>query len=187
MGIVKDFFIVESYLVLWPLPRSCLRAQQWAMGSLELYSLGNMVKLGRVASSLLPSGFFNLPPFHYPLLGAPRGPAVTKILFSPSGTTFSPGVCTQGVDRNVTIHNPHRESLSQLCCGFGIRLRVNGWPLFGRTAGNSRFTCLQVLYVFLGFSCLCSIMLYSILALFELQYARRQGPYSQDEVWFLIF
>ena len=52
------------------------------------------------------------------------------------------------VDRSVTMHGPRHKSLSQLCCRFGIQIRVSGWPLFGRITGRSRFTCLWGLYVF---------------------------------------
>ena len=42
---------------------------------------------------------------------------------------------------------PRCKLLSKLCCGFRIQLRVSGWPLFDRTMGCSRFTCLQGSYV----------------------------------------
>ena len=93
-------------------------------------------------------------PFHYPFLGSPRGTAVTKIPLPPRGTTVSLGVCTTAVDMRVTMHGPHRESLSQNCCGFRIQLMVSGWPLFHRITGvhaspvrgycmcSSEFSCL---------------------------------------------
>ena len=109
------------------------------------------MRLGRFASSLSTSGCFNLPPFCYPFLGAPRGPDVTKIILSPSGFTVSPVVFTPAVDRSVAMHDLCRKSISQLCCGFGIQLRVNSWILFGMITGRSRFTCLQCLYVSSGF------------------------------------
>ena len=43
-----------------------LWTNQWALGPLELYSLGNMVRLDQFASSLPPSGIFKLPPFALP-------------------------------------------------------------------------------------------------------------------------
>ena len=61
LGVVTDIGIIESDFVLWPLPGYFLRAQKGVMGPLELYSIGNMVRLGRFTSSLPPSGFFNLP------------------------------------------------------------------------------------------------------------------------------
>ena len=76
--------------------------------------------------------------------------SVTKILLSPSSDTVSPGVWTPDMDRIVTMNGLRRESLSQLCCWFGIQLRFSGWPLFGRKTGFSSFTSLQGLYVFLG-------------------------------------
>ena len=77
LGIVTDLFLTESDIVLWPPPGYCLRTRQWALCPLELYRSGNMVRLGRFALSLPTSSFFNLPPFHSPFLGAPRGPDVT--------------------------------------------------------------------------------------------------------------
>ena len=69
---------------------------------------------------------FNLTPFLSPLLGAPRGPDVTKSILYPSGTTVSPEVFTSAVDRSVTMHSLRRESLSRICCGFRIQPRVSG-------------------------------------------------------------
>ena len=73
------------------------------------------------------------------------------------------------------MHGLRRESLSQICCGFGIQIRVSCWPLFGRITGRSRFTCLQGLYVYSGFSRLCSFMLDSGLGSFGLKYTRKRG------------
>ena len=50
------------------------------------------------------------------------------------------------------MHGLHRESLSQLCCGFRIQLRFSVWPLFGRITGRSHFACLRGWYVSSGFS-----------------------------------
>ena len=77
LGIDTYLFITESYFVLWPLPRFCLRDQQWELCPLELYWSENMVRLGRFASSLPPSGFLTFPPFRSPFLGTPRDPAIT--------------------------------------------------------------------------------------------------------------
>ena len=127
---------------------SCLRDQKWELFPLELYISGNMARLGQFASSLPPSEFLTPPPFRSPFLGAPRGLAVTEILLYPRGTTGSPRFFTPAMDSSVTIHGTHRESLSQLCYGFRIQLRVNGSPVFVRITGSSRFTCSQGLYVF---------------------------------------
>ena len=62
LGIVTDIGIIESYFVLWSLPGYFWRDWQWALGPLELYSLWNMVRLGRFVSPLPPSRFLNLPP-----------------------------------------------------------------------------------------------------------------------------
>ena len=99
---------------------------------------------------LVPSSpwVFNLLLFLSPFLGSSKGPSLTKILLSPSGTTVSPGVFNPTVDRSVIMHGLCRESPSQLCCGFRIQLRVRGWPLFGRITWCSRFTCLKGFYVF---------------------------------------
>ena len=59
-----------------------------SFGTLQLRELGATMPVRLVTSSLW---VFNPPPFHSPLLGAPRGPAVTKSLLSPSRATFSPG------------------------------------------------------------------------------------------------
>ena len=80
-----------------------------------------------------------------------------------------------------------RKFLSQLCCGFRIQLRVSGWHFFVMITGCSRFTCLQGCVCSFEFSRVCYFILDSLLVLFELQYTRRIGPYSQDEVWLLIF
>ena len=146
MGIITYLFIIEPDFVLWPLPGSFLRDRKWPLFPLELYSLGNMVQLGRFNSSLPPSVFLNLTPFCSHFLGVPRGLAVTKSILSPSGTTVSTGVFTPAVYRSVTMHGHRRKSLSQLCCGLDIQLRVIGWTLFGMTTGRSCFTCLQGLY-----------------------------------------
>ena len=77
--------------VLWPLPRSCLRAWQWTLGTLELYRLGKhgATRPVRLITSSL--WVFKPSPFLSPFLGAPRGPTVTKSILSPSGATVSPG------------------------------------------------------------------------------------------------
>ena len=121
-GIITYLFIIEPDFVLWPLPGSCLRDRKWPLFPLELYSLGNMVQLGRFNSSLPPSVFLNLTPFCSHFLGVPRGPAVTKSILSPSGSTVSPGVFNPVVDRSVTMHRLRCKSLSKICCRFGIRL-----------------------------------------------------------------
>ena len=71
------------------------------------------------------------------------------------------------------MHGLHRESISQLCCGLGVQIRVSGWPLFGRITERSRFTCLRFMYVSSGFSRLCSFMLGSGLVSFELKSTRK--------------
>ena len=76
------------------------------------------------------------------------------------------------------MHGLRCESLSQLCFGFGIQLRVSGWSLFGRITGHSRFTCLRVLYVSYGYIRLCSFIMYSGLVLFELKSTRNEGFFS---------
>ena len=67
------------------------------------------------------------------------------------------------------MHGIRRKSLSQICCGFGIQLRVSGWNLFDRITGSSRFTCLRGYYVSSGFSYLYSFMMDSGLVLSELK------------------
>ena len=56
------------------------------------------------------------------------------------------------------MHGIRHKSPSQLCCGFGIQLRVIGWPVFGRITGSLRFTCLRGLCVSYGFILLCYFM-----------------------------
>ena len=73
------------------------------------------------------------------------------------------------------MHGLRRKSLSQICCGFGVQLRVGGWPFFGRITGHSRFTYLQGLYVFSGFIHLCSFILDSVFVLFELKSTIKRG------------
>ena len=85
------------------------------------------------------------------------------------------------------MHGLHREFPNQLCCKFGIHIRVISWTFFGRIMGRSRFNCLRGLYVSYGFICLCSFMHNSVLVSFELQSTRKLGRSSQDEVWLLIF
>ena len=53
------------------------------------------------------------------------------------------------VDSSITMHCTCCNSLSQLCCRFGIQLSVSSFPLFGRITVSLCFTCLRGLYVFL--------------------------------------
>ena len=128
-----------------------------SFGTLYIGEHGATRPVRLVTSSLW---VFQPSPFCSPFLGAPRGMAITKILISPSGATVSPGVCTPAVDRSVNMHGLRRESISQLCCGSGIQIMINGWPLFDRITGRSRFNCLRGLYVFFWIQIFSSFMIY---------------------------
>ena len=171
---IQSFVILHTWLwisVIWTIIHENMRAyfSIWGLyvdvsnASINVFfeglamgavSFGNIQLIEHAVTMpvhLVPSSLwvFSPPLFRSPILGAPRGPVVTKIILLPRGTTVSTGVCTPDMDRSVTMHGPCHESLSQRCCGFRIHIRVINWTFFGRITGRSRFTCLRGLYVFL--------------------------------------